>query len=283
MRVSLSALISEETHVQVFVCLPCFNEAKNISKLLPEIHSTFMFLSQPDVSELQSLGIEGYQILAVNDGSTDNTEELLKEYAKTYPLTVISHKYNQGLAETYRTLISTLKKHARHYDIAVFMDADNTHPPQVIKDLVKAASTRAEVVVASRYKGGTEIGVPLKRRILSKVVNWLIRTLCGISILDCTSGYRAYRLEVLKRLPPLESKGFEVTAEILIKTSEHKPPYKIDEIPLTLHYDRKKGSSKIHLGQTIKAYAKLLWKHGKIDLTPFEKRVANNINRRPDN
>ena len=283
MNVSLSALILEEAHAQVFVCLPCFNEAQNISKLLPEIHSTFMFLSQPDVLELQSLGIEGYQILAVNDGSTDHTEELLKGFAKTYPLTVISHRHNLGLAETYRTLITTLKKQARHDDIAVFMDADNTHPPQVIKDLVKVASTTAKVVIASRYKGGTEIGVPLKRRILSKVVNWLIRNFCGISILDCTSGYRAYRLEVLKRLPPLESKGFEVTAEILIKILAHKPPYNIEEIPLTLHYYRKKGSSKIHVRETIKAYAKLLWKYGKIDLTPFVKRVAYKISHRLDN
>jgi dolichol-phosphate mannosyltransferase len=216
--------------------------------------------------ELKSSGIEGYQILAVNDGSTDRTEELLKNYAKTYPLTVISHRHNQGLAETYRTLINTLKKQAKHDDIAVFMDADNTHSPEVIKDLVKAASTTAEVVVASRYKGGTEVGVPLKRRVLSEVVNWLIRTFCGISILDCTSGYRAYRLEVLERLPPLESKGFEVTAEVLIRISSHKPPYKIEEIPLTLYYDRKKGPSKIHVGQTIKAYVKLLWKYSKIGL-----------------
>jgi dolichol-phosphate mannosyltransferase len=204
--------------------------------------------------------------LAVNDGSTDRTEELLKEYAKTYPLTVISHRHNQGLAETYRTLINTLKKQAKHDDIAVFMDADNTHSPEFIRDLVKVASTTADVVVASRYIGGTEVGVPLKRRILSKVVNWLIRNLCGISILDCTSGYRAYRLEVLKRLPPLESKGFEVTAEVLIRISSHKPPYKIEEIPLTLYYDRKRGASKIHVRQTIKAYVKLLWKYSKIDL-----------------
>ena len=284
MSFSLFAPILEETleeaHARVFVCLPCYNEAQNLTKLLPQIHSTFMFLSQPDILEQQSLGIKDCQILAVNDGSTDNTEEILKDYAKIYPLTVISHKHNRGLAETYRTLIHVLKKQARHHDIVIFMDADNTHPPQIIKDLVKVASTTAEVVVASRYKGGTELGVPLKRRILSKVVNWLIRNLCGISILDCTSGYRAYRMEVLKRLPHLESKGFEVTAEILIEISAHKPPYKIEEVPLKLYYNRKKGSSKIHVEETIKAYVKMLWKCGKIDLTHFVKREAYKISQR---
>jgi len=270
----------EETHAQVFVCLPCYNEAENLAKLLRQIHSTFKILSQPKVLELQPLGIENYQILAVNDGSTDNTEEILQDFAKIYPLTVINHNHNQGLAETCRTLIGELKKQARDGDIAIFMDADNTHPPQIIKDMVKVVSTTAEVVVASRYKEGTELGVPFKRRVLSKIVNWLIRNLCGISILDCTSGYRAYRMEVLKTLPCLESKGFEVTAEILIKVSAHKPAYKIREIPLELHYYRKKGSSKIHVGRTIKAYVNLFWKYGKIDLTPFVKQAAYKISHR---
>ncbi len=141
------------------------------------------------------------------------------------------------------------------------MDADNSHPPEIIRNLVKTVSTTADVAIASRYEGGTERGVPLKRRMLSKIVNWLIRNTCGIPIMDCTSGYRAYRQDVLETLPPLESKGFEVAAEVLIQISLHKPPYKIEEIPLTLYYDRKEGASKIKLGETIKAYAKLLWKY----------------------
>lgn len=216
--------------------------------------------------------------MAVDDGSTDCTKELLKDHAITHPLTLISHERNRGLAETYRTLLKTLEERARDNDIAVFLDADNTHPPQVIADLVKAVSTTADVAVASRYNGGVEVGVPLRRRILSKVVNWLIRNLCRVSIQDCTCGYRAYRLRVLKQLPPLESKGFEVSAEVLVRISSHSPPYRIEEIPLTLHYDRKKGSSKIRIGQTIKAYVKLLWKHSRVDLTPLVRRVAYKVN-----
>jgi dolichol-phosphate mannosyltransferase len=280
MSISLSIPIQHGTHAQVFVCLPCYNEAENLSQLLQQIHSTLTALLNPDALEKQYCGINNYQILAVDDGSTDHTGELLKNYARRYPLTIVSHRNNQGLAETYRTLIKTLKKRAENDDIAVFMDADNTHPPKVIADLVKVASAKADVVVASRYKNGVEVGVPLKRRILSKVVNWLVRNLCGISIRDCTCGFRAYRVRVLKELPPLESKGFEVSAEVLIGISMHKPPYKIEEIALTLHYDRKKGSSKIHVRQTIKAYVKLLWKHTKIDLTPFFRRAIYKLSQR---
>ncbi len=280
MSFSLSIPVQHGTHARVFVCLPCYNEAENLTQLLKQIHSTLAAISHPDAVEKQNCEVKSYQILAVDDGSTDGTGELLRNFARIYPITVVSHRHNQGLAETYGTLIETLKKQAENDDIAVFMDADCTHPPQLIADLVEVVSTRADVVVASRYKGGTEIGVPLKRRILSKVVNWMIRNFCGISVRDCTCGFRAYRLKVLAELPPLESKGFEVSAEVLIEISMRKPPCKMEEIPLTLRYDRKQGFSKIHVGQTVKAYVKLLWKHSKIDLTPFVRRAAYRISQR---
>ncbi|UCE95696.1 MAG: glycosyltransferase family 2 protein [Candidatus Bathyarchaeota archaeon] len=276
----MSIPVQRGTHAQVFVCLPCYNEADSLSHLLQKIHYSLTNLLHPDTLETQYCNIEKYQILAVDDGSTDNTRAILNDFARKHPLTVVSHKHNQGLTETYRTLFETLKERAENDDIAVFMDADNTHPPEVITDLVKVASTKADVVVASRYKNGVEVGVPFKRRLLSKVVNWLIRNLIGIAIRDCTCGFRAYRVQTLKELPPLESKGFEVSAEVLIRISMHKPSYNIEEIPLTLHYDRKKGSSKIHVSQTIKAYLKLLWKYSRIDLTPFIRRVTYKISRR---
>jgi dolichol-phosphate mannosyltransferase len=279
MSISLSIPIQRGTYAQVFVCLPCYNEAENLSELLQQIDLTLNALSSSDAFEGQSSGIEGYRILAVDDGSTDGTGELLKKYSRRYPLTVVKHGHNRGLAETYRTLIETVKMYAEKDDIVVFMDADNTHPAHIISDLVKVTSS-ADVVVASRYKNGVELGVPLKRRILSKVVNWLVRNLCGVSVLDCTCGFRAYRGQVLSDLPALESKGFEISAEVLIAISNHKPAYNLQEVPLTLHYDRKKGSSKINLRNTIGAYVKLLWKNCKINLTPSFRRIAYKISKR---
>jgi dolichol-phosphate mannosyltransferase len=274
----MSNPILKQAHTTLFVCLPCYNEAQNISKLLPQIHSTLTSLQETTMPKQPSSGSANYQIIAVNDGSTDHTGELLKDYAKTFPLTVVTHWQNQGLAETIRTLIKTLREQAHDGDIAVFMDADNTHPPQIIPDMVKLVSTTADVVVASRFKAGREVKVPITRRIMSKAVNWLLRNFCRIPILDCTSGFRAYRVEVLKALPSLESKGFEITAEILIGISAHRPPFEIREVPLTLRYDRKKGVSKIHVRHTISAYVKLLWKYCRINFTPFVRRIAYKIN-----
>jgi dolichol-phosphate mannosyltransferase len=252
-----------ERHAQVFVCLPCYNEAENLRQLLPQIHAAATRMLEHAPLEPPHGGAVGYQILAVDDGSTDQTRELLHAYARFYSLVVVSHRGNQGLAEVYRTLIAMLRTRAEQDDIAVFMDADCTHSPQDIAALVKAVTTRADVAVASRYTGGTEVGVPLQRRILSRVVNWLIRNVCRVAVRDCTCGFRAYRFNVLAELPPLEAWGFEVSAEVLIHASRHRPPYMIEEVPFTLRYDRKAGASKLHVGQTVKAYGRLLRRCGR--------------------
>ena len=278
MSVSLSIPTRKGIYAQVIVCLPCYNESENLPELLQQIHNTLNSKSFSDKSK-ESSRIDGYKIIAVDDGSIDDTGELLEDYAKIYPITVVRHNHNRGLAETYKTIIDTLELTAKNDDIAVFMDADNTHPAFIISELIEKFY-KADVVVASRYKNGIEVGVPLKRRVLSKIVNWLIRNFCNVQILDCTSGFRAYRVHVLKDLPPLESKGFEISSEVLIAISNHKPSYNIQEIPLTLQYDRKKGPSKIRLGPTIKGYIRLLSKYGKINLTPFFRQITYGINQR---
>jgi dolichol-phosphate mannosyltransferase len=278
MSVSLSIPTRKGILTQIFVCLPCYNESENLPELLQQIHTTLNSKSFSDESEKSSKS-DGYKIIAVDDGSIDGTGELLEDYAKIYPIIVVHHSQNRGLAETYKTIINTLELTAKNEDIAIFMDADNTHPTFIIPELIEMFS-EADIVVASRYKNGKEVGVPLKRRVLSKIVNWLVRNFCNVPILDCTSGFRAYRVSVLKDLPILESKGFEISSEILIALSNHKPSYNIQEIPLMLQYDRKKGPSKIRLKPTIKGYIKLFWKYGKINLTPFFRRITYGINQR---
>jgi dolichol-phosphate mannosyltransferase len=267
MSLSVSYPIQCGTYTQVFICLPCYNESKNLTRLIPKINTVLNELIRSEGSQEKPARIARYQILAVNDGSIDDTKEILHIYSKIYPLTLISHSQNRGLAETYRTLIKTVKSLAGKNDIVIFMDADNTHPAHIISDLVEA-SYSADIVVASRYKNGVELGVPFKRKMLSRIANWFVRNLCNVPVLDCTCGFRAYRGKVLKNLSELDSKGFEIAAEILITISNHKPPYKFKEIPLTLHYDRKIGTSKIHLGKTIGAYIKLVSKNCKINLAP---------------
>jgi len=222
--------------------------------------------------------VEGYEIVAVDDGSTDDTLETLHSLSKEYPLTVLVHEQNRGLADAYRTLFQYITEHADPNDTIVMMDANSTHDPFKIVAMLHQHACKADVVVASRYKGH-EQGVPFIRRVLSKGINWLIQKLCQIPIEDCTSGFRCYRASVITRvLHGLEATGFEISAETLIKIAQLNPEPKLTEIPMLLRYDKKQSLSKMNLRHTIRAYLKLLWKHTRINLTPLFSRIAHRIN-----
>lgn len=262
-----------------FVLLPCYNEADNISDLVKRIHQVLQPLATHSVLKKQMCGLDGYRIIAVNDGSTDETMGRLLFLAKDYPITVLRHQNNQGLAETYRTLLKACKLQAEPDDAVVLMDADGTQDPYYITGMLALIRDGCDVVVASRYLGA-EKGVSLHRRILSKGINMLLHKLCGVPVKDCTCGFRCYRASILEKALPLESEGFEVSAEVLVKLAQLNPPCKIVALPFTLNYGAKKGASKLRIRQTVKAYLKFLWKYGRIDLTSFIRRVAYRLNPR---
>ena len=262
--------------MEVFVLLPCFNESGHIRPLVLRIHQALEPLRDSSTKELDK--IDEYHVLAVDDGSTDGTGEILEEMALLYPIRVFHHDFNMGLAEAYRTLVANVASLCADDDVVVIMDADETHDPSDIPSLLASVKLGADVAVASRYAGASQMGVPLHRRLLSRTANWIIRNLACIPIKDCTCGFRAFRGAVLKSLPMLESDGFEVSAELLIYIYRHNPVPVIEEVPFVLHYDRKDSKSKIKLWQTVKAYRRLLWKHTRINLTPLVRRVAYFIN-----
>jgi dolichol-phosphate mannosyltransferase len=251
----------------VFVLLPCFNESPHIRPLIRRLHNVLS--SSKRSSSRKLCKANGYQILALDDGSVDCTGEILDEMAQSYPLQVFHHVFNLGLAEAYRTLIANVLESCQDHDVVVTMDADETQDPGDIVHLLACVNAGADVVVASRYAGGSEIGVPLLRRLLSRVANWLIHGLAGIPVMDCTCGFRAFRGAVLKGLPKLESKGFEVSAELLIHVCRHNPKPLVREVPFVLHYYRKESESKMRLRQTIEAYLRLLRRHVRINRPPI--------------
>jgi len=262
--------------MEVFVLLPCFNESGHIRPLILRIHQALDPLRSSSTKELGK--IDEYHVLAVDDGSTDGTGEILEEMALLYPIRVFHHDFNMDLAEAYRTLVANVASLCADDDVVVIMDADETHDPSDIPSLLARVKLGADVAVASRYAGGSQMGVPLHRRLLSRTANWIIRNLACIPIKDCTCGFRAFRGAVLKSLPMLESDGFEVSAELLIHVNRHNPVPVIEEVPFVLHYDHKESKSKIKLWQTVKAYRRLLWKHTRINLTPLVRRVAYRAN-----
>jgi len=241
----------EKIMVKCFVMLPCYNEERNLERLIPSINKA-LHTRMP------------YQIIAVDDGSTDETNGILYKLSEKYPIMVVEHKRNSGLASAFRTGLNLAMEHASAEDLIVTMDADNTHDPEYITHLADEAK-RSEVVVSSRYtNGGRQLHVASYRVALSRVLNLFIRILARVPVKDATSGYRCYRASALRKAMQvfgekfIESKGFEVSCEILLKT--YWCSGSVGEVPNTLDYSKKLGRSKIKMMPTIFSYIILLGK-----------------------
>ena len=238
--------------VNTWIVLPAFNEAENLPPLLEAIAETVA------AAHFRCTAV------VVNDGSTDCTLAAAKIYEGKLPLRIVSHEQNMGLGRTIETGIRTTLCAATDDDIIITMDADNTHSPALIPRMLSEVARGADIVIASRYApGGMEDGVPLMRKVLSHGAGKLMSLRFPMpGVRDYTSGYRAYRVKVLRaganrygdRL--VETRGFTVMAELLIKLA----PFcsHIAEVPLHLRYDLKRGESKIRVLGTTAGYVRLL-------------------------
>jgi dolichol-phosphate mannosyltransferase len=242
---------------KVILALPAFNEAENLSPLVRESVETF-----------RAAGLD-YEILVVNDGSTDATADVLAKLEAEYGVHAVTHPQNLGLGRAIMTGISAaLARTSSGDDVIVNMDADNTHAPSYIPAMAeKIWSGQHDVVIASRFReGSSEVGVPFSRRILSRGARLLFQVFLRLpEVRDYTCGYRAYRAQILhlamerygERL--ITRQGFACTDELLVKLSTITR--RMTEVPFVLRYDQKKGRSKLPLLKTIVETLKMLISH----------------------
>jgi dolichol-phosphate mannosyltransferase len=243
---------------KVFIVLPIYNEASSLSELLREFENL--------LAELK----DEAEIIAVNDGSTDATPAILEEAAQTLPLHVVNHSENLGLGQAIKTgLKNALEISEDDDDVIVNMDADNTHSPRYIPEMVRKIRAGADVVIASRYQPGSkEVGVPAMRRLISRGARMVFRVFLNLpGVKDYTCGYRAYRAGLVRRAMEkfgdkiITRNGFACTDEILLNFATLTD--NLTEIPFVLRYDMKRGRSKMQLGLTIIETLKMLFKYRK--------------------
>lgn len=226
------------------VVLPAYNEAKSLRSLLPTL--------------LKSLTEEEkkFHIYVVDDGSSDNTAGQVRKISSN-KVSLIRHRRNLGLSEAINSGLRRALKDSENDDIIVTMDADNSHLPGLINRMVRLIEEGNDVVISSRFTAGARVkGVPLGRRILSRVASFLFRFLFPIrGVKDYTCGYRAYRVSLLKKAMAkygksfIDQKGFSCMVDILLKLRELDPI--ITEVPMILRYDLKPGKSKMEVGKTV--------------------------------
>ncbi len=171
---------------------------------------------------------------------------------------MVRHAGNRGLAAAVRTGLQRGLETAGPEDILITMDADNTHPPDLIPLMVARVREGADIVIASRFRPGARVvGVPWHRQLLSLGASWLYRFLFPIrGVRDYTCGFRAYRASLLREgvrrwgEALISESGFAVTVDLLLKLRPLHP--RIAEVPLILRYDLKPGASKMHVARTIR-------------------------------
>ncbi len=236
----------------IYVLLPAYNEEHALEPLCQKIAAAMAEMRMP------------YQIVVVNDGSKDATENILKDLAARYPLHAITHKYNRGLGETARDGFEYVAETANPEDIVIRMDCDDTHDPKYFPALVARIREGYEVVTTSRYfPGGGQIGVDWYRRTISRIANIILKICFPIpGFKEYTCGYRAYRVAVLRRAYErwgadfIGDSGFSCMVEILLRLRQLGVT--ATEVPLILRYDLKPGPSKMRVVRTILRTARLL-------------------------
>jgi dolichol-phosphate mannosyltransferase len=237
----------------VWIVLPAFDEARSLRPLLDRID--------------ESMTDEAlrYQVLVVDDGSTDDTYRIAVDASTRLPLMVERHPTNQGLGATVRDGILAVCEKGGERDILITLDADNTHTPGLIARMVRMIREGHHVVIASRYRPGSRVrGVPFSRRILSRGASLLMRILFPIrGVRDYTCGFRAYDLGALKAVVEksgpgfFDQDGFQVMVDILLKL-RREPDLIFGEVPLILRYDQKEGESKMDIAATVKKTLRLI-------------------------
>lgn len=204
--------------MKIAVVLPIFNEEEKIDDVL------------------QTLANIKSNLILVNDGSTDNTLDIItKKTKKDSRIVLVSHRINLGKGSAMRTGAEVAFN--RGYDAVIFMDSDGQHNAQDLAKFVeKLRQRRYEVVLGSR---NLHHGVPLIRFLGNKIASVLISILFGLYVSDILSGFRAVTKNGFKKLK-LESSGYGIETEMIVKIAKYK--LKICEIPIqTIYHDRHKG------------------------------------------
>lgn len=232
------------------VLLPCFNETQCLPRLEEEL---FAALEGLPTGREGSSGVSrgpGVEVLAIDDGSTDGTGELLREMASRRPsLRVMSHQGNRGIGASLKTGLE-----AGRGDWLVPLDADLTFHPRHIASLLAAqALSGADCVCGSPFLGGMA-DVPWPRRFPSLAMNALYRALFDAKLTSYTPMFRLYRTSALKAIS-IRSDGFEVSAEILVRLI--KAGFRAVDVPVPLT-SRKAGESKLRRTRELLAHLRLI-------------------------
>ncbi len=226
---------------RLLVSLATYNERDNLQRLIEEIHRY----------------VPHAHVLVVDDNSPDGTGRLADELAAADPRVRVLHRPGKlGLGTA--TLAAMRYAMDRGYDLLQNMDADFSHPPRFLPAIL-AGMDRHDVMIGSRYTrgGGTE-NWPLKRRVISRCVNMLVRFLFRMPVKDASGAYRCYRVAMLRQahLERTRSRGYSFQQEVLFRC--HKAGAKLGETPIVFE-NRRAGASKVNAREALRSISMIVF------------------------
>lgn len=236
--------------MKTLVLVPTYNEKDNLPVLVRDL-----------------MTIPNVHVLVLDDQSPDGTGKIGEALAAAFPGRVqVLHRTGQrGLGVSY--LEGFRMAIAGDADLVCQMDADLSHDPKYLPDLVAAAANGADLVIGSRYLNGISVvNWPLRRIILSSFANFYIRTITGLGLRDITTGYRCWRRQALARLPldGIVSDGYAFLLDVTFMAAH--AGLRIVEAPI-IFVERRQGASKLSTGVLMESLItpwKLILRHGRI-------------------
>lgn len=218
---------SQALLIKTLVLIPTYNERDNIAELIEAVRAH----------------MPAADVLVIDDGSPDGTGQFVAEMGARNPrVSVLQRGAKLGLGTAY---IAGFRHALRDgYDCAVGMDADFSHDPACLPQLV-AAAEQNDLVIGSRYvPGGSTPDWKIHRRFISRCANWVARTTLKLPVRDCTTAYRCYRRETLAALDldAIDVVGYSFLIEIARQC--FVAGMRIQELPICF-IDRRVGKSKM--------------------------------------
>jgi dolichol-phosphate mannosyltransferase len=229
--------------MKTLVVLPTYNESATVAEVLRRIRAS---------------AIDTVDVLVVDDASPDGTADVAEAVANEMGgVEVLRRPGKSGLGSAYREGFKIGL--GRGYEALVEMDADLSHDPSVLGDLLSELDAGADIVIGTRYMPGGRIpDWPWHRRAISRAGNVYARWMLGLSARDATSGYRAYHRRALERinLTAVRADGYGFQVEMAYKVE--RAGGILAEVPIEFH-DRTFGRSKMSSRIVVEALALVTW------------------------
>ena len=209
------------------VCIPTYNERENVERIAAAVLEA----------------VPGANVLVVDDGSPDGTGEIADALSAREPrLHVLHRDSKEGLGKAY--LAAFRWALSRHYRLVVEFDADFSHDPEYLPEMLRRLETADVVIGSRRVPGGGSESWTFGRRLISAAGSTYARTVLGVSVRDLTGGFNGFRREALERidLDRVSTSGYGFQIEI--KYRAVKAGLRVVEMPI-LFRDRRAGASKM--------------------------------------